>query len=206
MVFITFQVFTILVGIMHAHSVGNISSDCVNSDCRCTNCGSRTLSFTIFSMIFNIYFNQLAFYPHSCWFLPRVMQWWNWAWNFWLSLVFSPNASNKTITVQYLYVLTLSAMCFMYALILIVTILIILVNIQPHKKTAVHYPSTDPTLLVFLSITCSAIFGMDLSHITNHADGLMFVIICLISACIPLCYIVFYICSWLVKVKGQIRC
>ena len=109
------------------------------------------------------------------------------------------------LTRSLLYAFTLSAMCFIYALILIVTILIILVNIQPYKKTAVRYPSTDPTFFVFLSITYSAILGMDLSHITNHADGLMFVIICLISACVPLCYIVFYIYSWLVKVKGQIR-
>ena len=69
----------------HAYSVCNISSNCVNSDCWCTNRGSHTLSFTIFSKIFNIHFNQLAFYPCFCWFLPRVLQGWNWAWNFWLS-------------------------------------------------------------------------------------------------------------------------
>ena len=135
-----------------------------------------------------------------------AIQGWNWVWNFWLSLVFSPNASYKIVIIQHLYAFTLSAMCFIYALTLIITILIILVNIQPYKKTAVRYPSTDPTFFVFLSITYSAILGMDLSHITNHADGLMFVIICQISACVPLCYIVLYICSWLVKVKGQIRC
>ena len=100
-----------------------------------------------------------------------------------------------------IYALTLSTMFFFYALILIIMILIILVNIQPYKKTAVRHPSTDSTFIIFLSIFYSAVLGVDLSSITNHTGSLMFIIICLISACVPLCYIMFYICSWLIKAK-----
>ena len=51
-----------------------------------------------------------------------------------------------------IYALTLSMMSFAYVLILIATILILIINIQPYKKTAsaVRYPSTDTTFLSYL--------------------------------------------------------
>ena len=101
------------------------------------------------------------------------------------------------------YALTLSAMYFSYALVLIIVILIILINIQPYKKSAVRYPSTDSTFLVFLSISYSAILGMNASSIQNTTFALIFIVICLISACIPLFYIAFYILSWLIKAKRK---
>ena len=103
------------------------------------------------------------------------------------------------------YALTLSTMFFSYALVFIVTVLIILINIQPYKKTAVRYPSTDSTFIVFLSISYSAILGLDTSSITNHTYGLIFIVICLVSACVPLFYIAFYILSWLIKAKRKTK-
>ena len=104
-----------------------------------------------------------------------------------------------------IYALTLSGMFFPYAIVFIVTILIILINIQPYKTSVVCYPSTDSTFFVFLSISYSAILGMDISSITNHTYALIFIVICLISACVPLFYIAFYILSWLIKAKRKTK-
>ena len=102
-----------------------------------------------------------------------------------------------------IYGLTLSMMSFTYALILNVTVLIFLVNIHPYKKTAVRYPSTDTTFLTLLALCISAILGMDLSTIESSIYGPILVIICVISACVPLFYITFFVFSWLIKTKRR---
>ena len=102
-----------------------------------------------------------------------------------------------------IYDLTLSMMSFTYGLILIATVLILLINIQPYKKTAVRYPSTDTTFFILLALCLSGIFGMDLSTIESSIYSLILVIICVISTCVPLFYITFFIFSWLIKTKRR---
>ena len=92
-------------------------------------------------------------------------------------------------------------MTFAYALILIATVLILLINIQPYKKTAVRYPSTDTSFFILLALFLSTILGMDVSAIESSIYGLILVIICVISACVPLFYITFFVFSWLIKTK-----
>ena len=102
-----------------------------------------------------------------------------------------------------IYGLTLSMMTFAYALILNATVLILFVNIHPYKKTTVRYPSTDTTFFILLGLFFSAILGMDLSTIESSIYGPILVIICVISACVPLFYITFFVFSWLIKIKRQ---
>ena len=104
-----------------------------------------------------------------------------------------------------IYGLTLSVMCFTYVLILLITVLILLINIQPYKKTAVRYPSTDATFFILLTLFYSAILGMDLSSTKRYTYGLVLVIICVISACVPLFYITVFVFSWLVNTKRQTK-
>ena len=95
-------------------------------------------------------------------------------------------------------------MSFAYALnILIATILILLINIQPYKKTAVRYPSTDTTFFFLFALLNSAILGMGLSIIESSIYTLILIIICVISACVPLFYITIFIFSWLIKTKRR---
>ena len=104
-----------------------------------------------------------------------------------------------------IYSLTLSMMCFTYILILLITVLILLINVQPYKRTAVRYPSTDTTFFILLTLFHSAILGMDLSSVKRQLYSPVLVIICVISACVPLFYITIFIFSWLVKTKGQTK-
>ena len=101
-----------------------------------------------------------------------------------------------------IYVLTLSMMTIAYGLILNAIVLIFFVNIHPYKKIAVRYPSTDTTFLILLALFFSAILGMDLS-IESTIYGPILVIICVISACVPLFYITFFVFSWLIKTKRR---
>ena len=141
----------------------------------------------------------MVFSSHLCRFFSRLLQRWNWTWYIWLSLVFGTNAVYQA----FIYGLTLSMMTFAYALILIVTLLILLINIQPYKKTFVRYPSTDTIFFILLALFFSALLGMDLSTIESSIYGTILFIICVISACVPLFYITFFVFSWLIKTKRR---
>ena len=92
-----------------------------------------------------------------------------------------------------IYGLTLSMMSFAYVLIVIATILILLINIQPYKKTAVRYPSTDTTFFVLLALLDSAILGMGLSFIKSNNYPDFSYHLCHISMCPPLLYYYFHL-------------
>ena len=99
-----------------------------------------------------------------------------------------------------IYGLTLSMMTFIYALVLLVILLILLINIQPYKKSSVRYPSTDTTLFILLALFFAAILGLDLSALESAIYGMILLnIICVISACVPLFYITFFVFSWLIN-------
>ena len=102
-----------------------------------------------------------------------------------------------------IYSLTLSMMFFAYSLILVALILIFLVNIQPYKKSAARYPSTDSTFYILLSLSYLAVLGLDTSSTESHMYGLILIIIGLVSALVPLFYIAFFVLSWLIKTKRQ---
>ena len=95
-----------------------------------------------------------------------------------------------------------SAILFLSTVILVIIYLIAIINIQPYKKKAVRYPSTDSQFLVFLSLCFIAFLG----RATLPSKGLrnyhnIMVILASMSAFGPLLYIIFLIGSWLVSKK-----
>ena len=93
---------------------------------------------------------------------------------------------------------------FLSTVILVLLYLIAIINIQPYKRKAVRYPSTDSQFLVFLSLCFIALLGR--ATLPIRARGLrnyhtIMVILASMSAFGPLLYIVFLIGSWLVSKK-----
>ena len=95
--------------------------------------------------------------------------------------------------------LTLSVMVFVYALIVLIILLTVIINVQPLKKSAVRYPSTDSTFFVLLSLFYASILGMDISGTESNVYNKTMILICLLSAFIPVIYIAFLILSWLIS-------
>ena len=60
--------------------------------------------------------------------------------------------------------LTLSMMFFYYAAIFLVIILIAVINIQPFKKAAVHFPSTDMIFIILLDVYYTAALRRDVAE------------------------------------------
>jgi hypothetical protein len=60
-----------------------------------------------------------------------------------------------------IYGLTLSAVFYVYAIILLVILLIAIINIDPYKKESVRYPSTDSIFFIFGSLVLTLILGRE---------------------------------------------
>ena len=95
-----------------------------------------------------------------------------------------------------------SAPLFIYATIVLVVYLIAVINIQPYKKMAVRYPSTEPHFLIFLSLSFIALLGnmilpskgLKIYHTAVKTFGV-------ISVFASLIYIIFFIGFWLATRK-----
>ena len=98
-----------------------------------------------------------------------------------------------------IYGFTLSMMFFVYALIVLIILLTVVVNIQPFKKSAVRYPSTDSMFFVLLSLSYAAVLGMDITSSESNVYNKILILVCLLSAFIPIFYIAFFILSWLIS-------
>ena len=96
-----------------------------------------------------------------------------------------------------IFSITPSVMFFVYSLIILISFLIAMVNIQPCKKVAVRYPSTDPHFLVLLSL-CNIVF---LARQSTDVEMYYFYTVVSIlgfsSAFVPIFYFIFLIISWL---------
>ena len=101
-----------------------------------------------------------------------------------------------------IYTLTLSMMFFVYAVITFIIFLIVMVNVQPYKKAAVRYPSTDSTFMILLSFSYIANIGRDIASRESTIYYSTMTILALLSAAVPILYIALFITFWLVtKVK-----
>ena len=93
---------------------------------------------------------------------------------------------------------------FLASIILVLLYLIAIINIQPYKRKAIRYPSTNSQFLVFLSLCFIALLGR--ASLPSKAQGLrnhhtIMEILFASSVCGPLFYIIFLICYWLVSKK-----
>ena len=94
------------------------------------------------------------------------------------------------------YITSLSMMSFVYILLIVLLYLIFSINIQPFKKVAVRYPSTDPTFLILLSIFYIATLGRIIASINNFYFATLTALL-LAAALVPIFYIASLICYWL---------
>ena len=94
---------------------------------------------------------------------------------------------------------TLSMMFYVYAVITLTVLLLAIINVQPFKKSAVRYPSTDPIFLILLSLTFVTNMGRDVTSRENLFFHYSIVTMLALSVVVPTTYIVFFITLWLVR-------
>ena len=103
------------------------------------------------------------------------------------------------------YVFTLSAMYFVYTAILAALWLILLINVHPFKKTALHYPSTDKAFIAFIVLSYVSVLGANIANIESHAYKLVCYTFVLSAPFVSLVYIFFVMFKWLASNRRCFR-
>ena len=93
-------------------------------------------------------------------------------------------------------------MYFVYAAVAVLAFVILAINIQPFKKSTVHYPSTDSTFMILLCVCFIANIGRDIASREIHLYYSTMTALAISSVTIPALYIALLITYWLItKVK-----
>ena len=100
--------------------------------------------------------------------------------------------------------LTWSIVYFVYGTIIMVTLLIMIINVQPFKKVVVHHPTTDAIFIIIFSLFYVCSIGRSIGSMNNSIYYNLLTPIVLVTAFTSLVYITFLICSWLVSKRKWI--
>ena len=96
--------------------------------------------------------------------------------------------------------MTLSMIYFVYSLTALIIFTIAAINIQPFKKAAFHYPSTDTVFYILLSLMYTACIARDIA--TKGKFNTVSLIFAFMTAIVPVVYIASLICAWITsKIK-----
>ena len=100
--------------------------------------------------------------------------------------------------------LSFSIMFFVYAPVILMIFLIVIINVQPFKKVATRYPSTDIVFLTLLSLFYIVLIGRDLAYTQAHYTKFTSVVT-FSSAFVPIIYIWSLIMFWFIARMKWIR-
>ena len=101
-----------------------------------------------------------------------------------------------------IYGMTLSMMFFVYSLIVVLIYTIITINIQPLKKVASHYPSTDLIFYILLSLTYTGLIARDIYTMEKFFFN---IIMSIVTSFVPIVYIASLISFWMISRMRWIR-
>ena len=99
-----------------------------------------------------------------------------------------------------IYGLAKSMMFFAYAIVILAICVIILINIQPFKKTASRFHSTDTTFYILLCLCFNAVLGNGMESRQSSFYHFIMFILAMFSAFVPIAYILSLIGFWLFSV------
>ena len=103
------------------------------------------------------------------------------------------------------YGLTLSMIFFVYATMIVVVLLIAIINIQPYKKKATRYPSTDVNIFLLLSFCYVVFLGRGVATTESNIFIKGILTISYTAAFVPVVYFLSLVCFWLVSRTMWIR-
>ena len=102
------------------------------------------------------------------------------------------------LTLFFAHASTLTSMYFVYALIILIFLIVLHINVQPFKKTAVAwYSSVDPVFLLLICILYISVVGTDTGNMLGHANLSLMIVLVLLTAFVPIAYITFLMLHWI---------
>jgi uncharacterized protein YhhL (DUF1145 family) len=107
------------------------------------------------------------------------------------------------LTLFVIYALTLTSMFFVYAVIACVFWLMLLVNVNPFKKSVYTYQQIDSVFVVFISLFYTSILGINIGSMEQHVYLPVINVIVLFSPFATMVYVLYIILHW---ICSQRRC
>ena len=107
------------------------------------------------------------------------------------------------LTFFVIYALTLTSMFFIYATLACVLWLMLLVNVNPFKKSAHTYQQIDSVLIVFVSLFYTSILGINIGSMEQRVYLPVMNVIALFSPFATMLYVLYIILHW---ICSQRRC
>ena len=104
-----------------------------------------------------------------------------------------------------IYGMTLSMMFFVYSLIAFIIFTIAAINIQPFKKVASCYPSTETVFHILLSLAYTCFIMRDIATTENYFFNIITIILLFLTAFVPIVYIASLISVWMISRMRWIR-
>ena len=95
------------------------------------------------------------------------------------------------------YALTLSSMFYIYFLLVILSFVIFLINLQPYKASVVHYTTIDASFLILFAVIYTTFIGDDITAYNGLRFRLVLYTLGFISCVIPIIYISFIVLHWI---------
>ena len=107
------------------------------------------------------------------------------------------------LTLFVIYVLTLTSMFFIYAILACVLWLMLLVNVNPYKKSVSTYQQIDSVFIVFISLYYISSLGINIGSMEQHEYLPVINVIALFSPFATMLYVLYIVLHW---ICSQRRC
>ena len=171
------------------------------------------LIFVVFSVIPTLI---LILYPFQC--FQKCLSYFDIQWHFLRAFVDSFQGCYKDATepgtrdlrflssyglllrigVLVTFLLTQTAMFFIYVVLLIMVIIILLINFEPYKRSVSHYTTIDVSFLILLSLFYTTIIGNNIATSTGQKQLLnAFNALSVICCMVPIIYVTVIILHWM---------
>ena len=106
------------------------------------------------------------------------------------------------LTFFVIYVLTPTSMFFIYAILTCVLWLMLLVNVNPFKKSVYTYQHIDLVFIVFVSLFYISILGINIGGMEQHVYLPVINVIALFSPFATMLYVLYIILHWIFSQRG----
>ena len=190
----------------------------------CTTSGERHLPYAVLALVFLAIFVVLptlilTFYPFQ--FFHKFLSLFPLHWHFLHAFVDSFQGCYKDgtepgtvdcrwfaqlslfvrLTFFVIYALTLTTMFFIYEILACVLWLMLLVNINPFKKSVFIYQQIDSVFIVFIILFYISILGINIGSMEQHEYLQVINVIALFSPFATMLYVLYIVLHWMCSQK-----
>ena len=101
--------------------------------------------------------------------------------------------------------MTLSMIYFIYSLIIFIILTVAVINMQPFKKVASRYSSTDMVFYISFSLAYTGCIMRDIAAKESYLFNITTLILLFLTAFVPIVYIASLISIWMISRMRWIR-